>query len=71
MNIEQAQAFLSEHGKEKVQDILNNAHNDAVYYVNEWTDSFGGTHGYCTDKFIVGLHNKNTHYKLDDLKSCI
>lgn len=69
MNIEQAQAFLVKHGTAKVQDILDNAHAEAVYYVDEWTDSFGGIHGYCTDKFIVGIHNNSTHYKLSDLKS--
>ena len=58
-------------GTEKVQDILDNAHEDAIYYVDEWTDNFGGIHGYCTDKCIVGIHNSHKHYKLDELRKAI
>lgn len=71
MNIKQAQQFTELKGKAVIQEILNNANDDAVYYVDEWTNSFGGIHGYCTDKFIVGVHNRSTHYKLSDLKHCI
>lgn len=69
MNIEQAKRLLEIKGRPAIQAILDNAHDEAAYYVDEWTNNFGGIHGYCTDKFIVGVHNKSTHYKLSDLKS--
>lgn len=60
--------FINRLGLDKIQDILNNAHTEAVYYVDEWTNKFGGIHGFCTDKMIVGVHNPHTHYKLKDLR---
>jgi len=56
---------------DKIKDIVANAHDEAVYYVDEWTDSFGGIHGYCTDKFFVGHDNPHTHYLLSELKEFI
>ena len=58
-------------GLEKIKEIVITAHDDAVYYVDEWTDSFGGIHGYCTDKFFVGHNNPHTHYRLSNLKEFI
>jgi len=63
--------FAEKIGLGKIKDIVANAHEEAVYYVDEWTDSFGGIHGYCTDKFFVGQDNPNTHYRLSDLKQFI
>ena len=57
-------------GAEKIQDILDNAHQDAVYYVDEWNEHFK-VHGYCTDKCIIGVHNPQTHYRLETLKRLI
>ena len=58
-------------GLDKIKDIVANAHDEAVYYVDEWTDSFGGIHGYCTDKFFVGHDDPYTHYRLSELKEFI
>ena len=66
-----AQKLIEKLRAEKVQDILDNAHEDAVYYVDEWTDNFGGVHGYCTDKMIVGIHNPHTHCKLSELREAM
>lgn len=66
-----AQKLIDRLGVERVQDILNKAHEEAVYYVDEWTDNFGGIHGYCTDKLVVGIHNPHTHYKLTELQKAI
>lgn len=66
-----AQEFLIKHGIGKVTDIIKNAHHEAVYYVDEWTNNFGGIHGYYTDRFIVGIHNRKTHFKLDDFRKLI
>lgn len=71
MEIEQARKFLNKTGHAGVIRILNAAHKEALYYVDEWTDNFGGVHGYCTDKFVVGVHNKHTHYKLSDLRKLV
>lgn len=57
-------------GVDKIQDILNNAHDDAVYYVDEWSEHFK-VHGYCTDKCIIGVHNTQIHYRLETLKRLI
>ena len=58
-------------GLDKIKDIVANAHDDAVYYVDEWTDSFGGIHGYYTNKFFVGHDNYNTYYRLINFKEFI
>ncbi|WP_180176674.1 MULTISPECIES: hypothetical protein [unclassified Acinetobacter] len=63
--------FAEKVGLEKIKDIVANAHEEAIYYVDEWTDSFGGIHGYCTDKFFVGHSNPNTYYRLNDLREFI
>lgn len=55
---------------EKIQDILDSAHGDAIYYVDEWNEHFN-VHGYCTDKCIIGVHNPRTHYRLETLKRFI
>lgn len=64
------QLLIEKLGIEKVQDILNNAHDDAVYYVDEWNEHFK-VHGYCTDKCIIGVHNAHTHYKLSALRNAL
>jgi len=64
------QLLIEKLGAEKVQDILSNAHDDAVYYVDEWNEHFK-VHGYCTDKCIIGVHNPHTHYKLSTLRNAL
>lgn len=64
-------SLIEKLGITKVQDILDDAHADAVYYVDEWTDNFGGVHGFYTDKVIVGIHNIHTHYKLSELREMV
>ncbi len=64
------QLLIEKLGIEKVQDILSNAHDDAVYYVDEWNEHFK-VNGYCTDKMIIGVHNPHTHYKLSALRSAL
>lgn len=62
--------FFDRLGVEAITDIIENAHQDAVYYVDEWNEHFKA-HGYCTDKCIIGLHNPHTHYRLDRLQSIL
>jgi len=64
------QLLIEKLGAEKVQNILSNAHDDAVYYVDEWNEHFK-VHGYCTDKCIIGVHNPHTHYKLSALRNAL
>lgn len=52
--------------RDVIQGIVDQAHPDAVYYVNEQS-RVTGKMGFYTDKLIVGVHNLHTHFKLDDL----
>jgi hypothetical protein len=58
-------------GVEAAQWQIDNRHPEAVYYVDEWTDSFGGLHGYTSDKFYVGRDNPHNYYRLDDLEEAL
>lgn len=62
--------LLDRLGLEKVKDILKNAHDDAVYYVDEWSEVFN-IHGFYTDKCIIGVHNVSNHYRLECLQKMI
>ncbi len=50
--------------------ILESAHQEAVYFVDEWNEHFK-VHGFYTDKCIVGVHNPHSHYKLSELKQAL
>lgn len=65
-----AQKLIEKLGKDKVLDILKEAHSEAIYYVDEWNDHFK-VQGFCADKCIVGVHNPHTHYKLSDLHEAL
>lgn len=58
-------------GVDKVREIVDKAHPDAHYYIDTWANNFGGVHGFYADKFIVGIHNHHTHYKLSELKEAL
>lgn len=58
-------------GIDKVESIINKAPPAAQYYADKWTDSFGGVHGYYADECLLGYHNRNTHYKLSELKAAV
>lgn len=70
MDIQQARTFLNKTGHASVIRILNVAPKDAVYYVDEHSEHTN-TQGFYADKFVVGVHNKHTHYKLSDLKKLV
>lgn len=70
MDIEQAKRFHTHKGNVFVIQLLNEAPKDAVYYVDEHSEHTN-TQGFYTDKFVVGVHKKHTHYKLSDLKSAV
>lgn len=65
-----AKKLIEKLGGKKVAKILKNAHQDAVYYVDEWNEHFKA-HGFYTDKCIVGVHNPHSHYKLSVLKQAL
>lgn len=72
MDIEQARTFLNKTGHAGVIRILNAAPKDpqCLYYVDEHSEHTN-TQGFYADKFVVGVHNKHTHYKLSDLKKIV
>ncbi len=65
-----AKKLLEKLGVKGITKILENAHQEAVYYVDEWSEHFQA-HGFYTDKCIVGIHNPHSHYKLSDLKQAL
>ncbi|WP_353174133.1 hypothetical protein [Acinetobacter rudis] len=69
--MKKAKRLIKKLGVDKVREIVDKAHHDAHYYVDAWTENFGGVHGFYTDKCIVGVHNQHTHYKLSELKGAL
>lgn len=58
---------------EKIKSILDEYESsihksEMKYYVNEVSTITGET-GFFTDKFYVGIHNKNTHFAMSELKA--
>lgn len=72
MDTEQARTFLNKTGHAGVISILNDAPKDpeCLYYVNEFSEHTH-TQGFYADKFVVGVHNRHTHYKLSDLMQLV
>ncbi|RIX01103.1 hypothetical protein D3X38_08525 [Acinetobacter baumannii] len=65
-----AKKLLEKLGAKRITKILENAHQEAVYFVDEWNEHFKA-HGFYTDKCIVGVHNPHSHYKLSVLKQAL
>lgn len=58
---------------EQVKKILDGASqhkftSEIKYYVNE-KSQHSDESGFYTDKFIVGVHNRHTHFALSELQS--
>lgn len=70
MDLKQAQQFHAAKGNVFVIRLLNAAPKEAVYYVDEHSEHFQ-QHGFYADKFVVGVHKKQTHYKLSDLRTVV
>ncbi|HAM65275.1 MAG TPA: hypothetical protein DCP65_05440 [Acinetobacter nosocomialis] len=64
------QKLIEKLGRDKVLNILKEAHPEAIYFVDEWNEHFK-VHGFYTDKCIVGVHNPHSHYKLSELKQAL
>ncbi|HHP4696214.1 TPA: hypothetical protein ACSBZO_003741 [Acinetobacter baumannii] len=65
-----AKKLLEKLGAKGIKKILESAHQEAVYFVDEWNEHFK-VHGFYTDKCIVGVHNPHSHYKLSELKQAL
>ena len=65
--MDKIEQFIEKVGNSAAWGIIHNAHPDAVYHCTEWNEHFK-CNGYETNKFIVGIHNPKTHFKLSDLK---
>lgn len=72
MDIEQARQFLNKTGHAGVIGILKDAPKNpqCLYYVDEHSEHTN-TQGFYADKFVVGVHNRHTHYKLSDLMQLV
>lgn len=59
-------SLINRIGINELESIID-CPDDAVYFVDEYNEHFK-RHGYCTDKFIFGVSNNGTHYKLEDVR---
>lgn len=58
-------------GESAVREIIKNVPSDECrWYVHE-KSHITGKIGFYTDKFYVGIHNPQTHYKIEDLQAAL
>lgn len=63
--------LLSKMGvKTLFEKAIQNAHQDAKYYCDEWNNHFQ-THGYHTDSYHIGIHNAHNYYPLSAINEAI
>lgn len=63
--------LIEELGIEKCRAIVDGAPNEATFYVHEKSKIVENLFGFYADRFCVGIHNRHTNFKIDDLRTAI
>lgn len=65
------QAIINLGGISAVRKIIEDRPSDEIrWYVHEHSHITGKI-GFYADKFYIGIHDINTHYKIEDLKAAL
>jgi len=59
---------LIKNNHERIIKCIDGVPGEAKWYVDKWTDSFGGIHGYCADKMFIGHDDQSLYYKIETIK---